>query len=905
MSELRDIIRFYRDCYQTDLKGVRIRNFVSSQCEKRYIPDNNELFSSGLLKIPVDTKWGKEIEQSLFLHSKEKALYAGSVFVRGIQNTIGRKVSAYTPLYIHELDLEVVDDVYFVSVRDTFFNPDFIELINNKDQALALNLDTISNNAPAHPFGFDNLALLKHFLDSHLNSWGIDDLDQYLDADFDHSSYYKKVASDKADEKRIYSCLMFGLFKKPSGSLGVLSELDRLSEEVPHSYLLDHLFQLRDCPPKERIERDIILPTTLSHKQESAFYGVDAYPITQIIGPPGTGKSYTISALAIDAITNNKSVLIVTRNAQASRVIANIIEKQFGLKKAIIKAYDQHYKRSLVPRLSKAISLSSNRVDRPHRLAQKIKKIIAQIQKIENSIIDIGESEYEWGEFYAQNQKDFFSIFKDKWYQYRKRANAPIWKLNQQLKALRSEKIRLVKKYIKIKTRYDLHDTIAKRKLEFFKLNNALKESNLTALDQKLHKVDFELVLQAIPLWTTTTKEISKCIPLTNDLFDLVIFDEASQCDMATAIPAIYRAKKLIAVGDPHQLRHISFLSSDKQRELRSKNSVTRNVPDYRKESLIDWTDQTLANPDQTTYLDEHFRSKTDIIQFSNRKFYDGELNIIRSNPISDQSRSLEHARINGKRNSKGVNDAEISEIVRRLMEIVEAHKESINDAVPTIGIASPFSEQVKQLKRAVANALPFDQLKRHNVLIGTPFHFQGEERDVMLISFCVDCDSHPGAINYLNKPDVFNVLVTRARNKQIIYSSISPNELPTKSLLREYLEYNAQEPTTITSDTYYDKYYTEVSTFLKNAGYDVLQQSTIVSGVLIDLVIITDDQYICIDLIGYPGEFEDQFSLEDLRILNRLEAPVFFLPFSSWHLDQEKTKTNLLKFIKETAQKN
>jgi len=114
---------------------------------------------------------------------------------------------------------------------------------------------------------------------------------------------------------------------------------------------------------------------------------------------------------------------------------------------------------------------------------------------------------------------------------------------------------------------------------------------------KKTSPVDFDLVLKAIPLWTSTTKEISKCLPLNSELFDLVIFDEASQCDLATAIPSIYRAKKLIVVGDPHQLRHISFLSTQKQSELRQNHEISRNIADYRKESLIDWSNLFLSNP--------------------------------------------------------------------------------------------------------------------------------------------------------------------------------------------------------------------------------------------------------------------------------------------------------------------
>ena len=482
MSEIRNIVRFYKDCYQTDLKGVRIRNFVSNQCENRFIPNNNELFHENYSGIPVDTKWGKDVNQNLFLNSKEKALYAGSIFIRGNQSTLGRKKTAYTPLYIHELELNLKDEVYFVSIKETFLNPDFVELANNLEPNLYLNFDALSSELPPNPFGFGNFVLLQTYFKKHFNTWDITHLENYQISKFDFDKYYKDQALIEKEERKIFSYLMIGVFKKPTGSLGVLTELKQMSAESLDSILLKQLFQIQSLPIQNLIQRDIFLPTTLSEKQESAFYGADAYRITQIIGPPGTGKSYTISALAIDAISNNKSVLIVTRNAQASKVISNIIEKKFGLRSSVIKAYNQVYKRSLISKLSKAIKVDFIKLQSPSKLGKKIRILISQIEKIENQIIDIGKSEYEWGEFYSQNQENFFSIFKDKWYQYRKRSFKPIWKLNEQLKELREQKTRLVKRYIKTKTRYDLSRIVKKKKIEFIKLNHALKAVSYTHL---------------------------------------------------------------------------------------------------------------------------------------------------------------------------------------------------------------------------------------------------------------------------------------------------------------------------------------------------------------------------------------------------------------------------------------
>lgn len=898
MNELQNIIKFYRDCYQTDLKGVRIRNFISKQCEKRFIPDINHFFFSRNAEIPVNTEWAKEVDKILYFNSKEKSLFAGSFFVKGKLQTLGRKTNAFVPLYIHELDLILEKEVFLISIKETFINPDFIEIVNNLNKESSLSYDELSSKIPENPFGFDNHILLQNFFETHLPKWNLKDLSHYKDHNFDFNKYYNRIKSSKKDALKIYACLMFGIFKKPIGSMGVLSELNILSNNSSYSKLLNQLFKIEKFNIENIQRRDIFLPTTLSEKQESTFFASDSYPITQIVGPPGTGKSYTISAIAIDAICNNKKVLILTRNVQASQVITNIIEKEFGLKKTIIKAFNQVYKRSLISKLNKAIKVDARKIETPKQLTNKISKLIRQINKTETDILSAGINEYKWGEFYAQNQDDFFSIFKDKWIQYRKYANDPIWKLNDKLKTLREEKARLVRKYIRVKLNYELRKIVRRKKVDFLKLINALKENNLTLRDKKINKLNYDLILSALPLWTSTTKEISKCLPLNKELFDLVIFDEASQCDIASAIPSLCRAKKMIVVGDPHQLRHVSFLSNKKQDELLQRNEVVLSIPNYRKDSLIDWTNKLLSNPDQTTLLNEHFRSKTDIIQFSNNKFYENQLRLIRSNPISDSSSSIEFIQVNGKRNKQGVNEIEIEEIISTVKTIIKKHGDSITSIIPKIGISSPYTAQVKSIKSALSDSIPYHLIKRHEILVGTPFHFQGEERDIMMISFCIDKDSHFGSINYLNRRDVFNVLITRARNRQIIFTSIQSSDLPSHSLLKEYLGSSDSILIENKKDLIYDDFFNEVNDFLDQSGINVIQQNTIVSGIPIDLVVLHNNKCYCIDLIGYPGEFEDQFSLEDLRILNRINTPVFFLPFSSWYLDYEKMKKNLLYFL-------
>ncbi|MHC1768177.1 MAG: magnesium chelatase domain-containing protein [Verrucomicrobiia bacterium] len=70
----------------------------------------------------------------------------------------------------------------------------------------------------------------------------------------------------------------------------------------------------------------------------------------------------------------------------------------------------------------------------------------------------------------------------------------------------------------------------------------------------------FPLILRAFPLWSVSNLSARSALPLVPGLFDLVIIDEASQCDIASVVPLLARSQKAVFAGDPMQLPHVSTL---------------------------------------------------------------------------------------------------------------------------------------------------------------------------------------------------------------------------------------------------------------------------------------------------------------------------------------------------------
>ncbi len=898
MNQLENIIGFYRDCYQHDLKGIRVTNFISKSSSKRLFPHNNEFFHDPIDKIHVESNWAVEAEKTLLLNHKEKALYAGTFFVKGTKSVLGKTSINYIPLYIHELELEKVKEVYFVEVSDTYLNPDFIEMINSIDHELNLNADEVERNLPSDPFEFEHRLQIEHFFKEYCPDWDINEFENYHDPKFDFSKHFTSFKKSDADSKKISSALIIGIFNKPQGSLGVLNELNTLQNKVADVPLVNQFFGLSNIDFYDIKSRDTYIPASLSKPQLDAIFKSDVYPISMILGPPGTGKSFTIASLALDAICHEKSVLIVSKNSQATRVIADIIENKFGIKGKLVKADNQRYKRGLSSRLSKMITwVRSKELDDGENLTS-IDMLKWQIKEAVNNIVAVEKKEIEWGKFYHQNKKGFFSLFKNKWIQYQKTRTHLTWKLNNSLIAKNRKKNAAIKKHIQKELEKKLHYALKIHRKDFTELIEALDEANLTKLNEKIHTFNFKLILNALPIWLTTTKQISNHLPLKHRIFDLVIIDEASQCDIASLIPTIYRGKKLIVVGDPQQLNHVSFLSDAKQRDLRGKYQLDERLPNYRTESAIDWTNKLLNHQNQITFLNDHYRSKPAIIRFSNEKFYDDQLSILRSHPVKDDERSVILNKVMGLRDEKGINKKEVESVLDQIRSIISKYEDVDNKAAPTIGITSPISAQVNYLKSRIGDEFEYSVVKKHKILIGTPFHFQGEERDIMLISFTIDSDAHYGSINYLNKEDVFNVLITRARNTQYLFTSIESNQLPRNSLLREYLEYNHEFREESPSNDIYDNFQQDIIQYLNERGFNEIYSSFTVSGVQIDLTVVHNEQYYCIDLIGYPGEFTAQFSARNIEILNRMEVPVYFIPYSSWVLNEKQTKNDLLNFL-------
>lgn len=145
-----------------------------------------------------------------------------------------------------------------------------------------------------------------------------------------------------------------------------------------------------------------------------------------------------------------------------------------------------------------------------------------------------------------------------------------------------------------------------------------------------------EMLLTLFPCWLLSPETVSDIFPLQKDLFDVVIFDEASQIFVENAIPTIYRGKSVVIAGDDKQLQPSSTFTT-KYDEFDEDETTIETVAAFEEESLLDLAK---VNYD-SVHLNYHYRSRyEELINFSNYAFYNGGLNI---SPNIKHTKALSH----------------------------------------------------------------------------------------------------------------------------------------------------------------------------------------------------------------------------------------------------------------------
>jgi superfamily I DNA and/or RNA helicase len=272
---------------------------------------------------------------------------------------------------------------------------------------------------------------------------------------------------------------------------------------------------------------------------------------------------------------------------------------------------------------------------------------------------------------------------------------------------------------------------------------------------------------------SVTSLSAKASLPLSNELFDMVVIDEASQCDIASAIPLILRAKQLVVIGDPLQLKHITSLNKFEEEKIKEHLHLSGSVYlRYKEKSLWDYSESFITNAsnnNKIVNIDRHYRCHPDIIGYSNEAFYNPKLGVdlkicTKKEDYNIQPSGIKWIDVKGTHKAPhiNINEAEIEVAVTKAIELANQNPNI------SIGIVTPFRNQADALHKKIPEIL------QNRIVANTVNIFQGDEKDVMIYSLVVTNNSPDSKIYWIDNmvPESVNVAITRARNTIYIFGN-------------------------------------------------------------------------------------------------------------------------------------
>lgn len=366
--------------------------------------------------------------------------------------------------------------------------------------------------------------------------------------------------------------------------------------------------------------------------------------------------------------------------------------------------------------------------------------------------------------------------------------------LEKELQECVKEKLEVSKEILLLKTRERTYHDV-----EFNRLNNMVtyrdlqhqvtKKKQIWPIRKLVGEFDEEL-FNLVPCWLTSPESVSAIFPM-KQLFDLVIFDEASQCFAERGIPAMYRGRQIVIAGDDKQLSPNDLYQVRWEEEEANESALEV-------ESLLDLSKQYLMQ----VQLQEHYRSKSlSLIDFSNKHFYNDKLKLLPDHfDINHEEPAITYLKVNGVWENN-INKIEAEAVVGLIKDL------AIQKPGRTVGVVTFNVSQQNEIA---------DLLDKEDALKGPPMpkslfvknieNIQGDERDIIIFSTAYGPDDKGkmmmnfGSLNVAKGENRLNVAITRAKEKIYIISSIFPEDLKVEAsknqgpkLLKKYLEYALQ----------------------------------------------------------------------------------------------------------------
>lgn len=624
----------------------------------------------------------------------------------------------------------------------------------------------------------------------------------------------------------IYNVLGLFLTATSPYNAGACRDLTAMSGMATETFADTALGSLFGMEGTTREPTPVLPPVPLGEDQLVAVRDGLCKPLTVVTGPPGTGKSQVVVALMVSAALAGRSVLFASRTHQALDAVEDRMRETLPdrMLLARAKALDQAREFSFVKALDAVLARGSdaastsrleNKKIEPLSIERGVWEIIEAVDRLSDASDELGRLSVEIAKAEAEadaeaqaadeqrglpNGKQSLSFWRRVLRfltgrgSHRRAAGPALDSLRRMFDEAAARHREQLVAVEKLQAARPLGGSLKRLSTESAGLLNSLADcleamapeerERLAALRgdlglnagwgdprvrQALWERGHDLVLRHFPLWATTTLAAANRIPLIPALFDYVVIDEATTCDIASALPLLARAKHAVIVGDKMQTAMIADL--DPGRELEMLDKAGLNIPGvgrfaFTQANIFDLA--ASASGASRHILRDHFRCHVDIAGYVSEAFYGRRLTVLtdgdKLKPPHGTKPGLHWTDVKGPliKNGKGcvsLDEAEaVSEHLRVLLEE--------QNYTGTIGVVTPFARQAELIIRTCEDRISPARRENSKLRVATSHAFQGDARDVVLISLCYGNTMPHGAAGFLRESrELINVAVSRARS--------------------------------------------------------------------------------------------------------------------------------------------
>lgn len=497
--------------------------------------------------------------------------------------------------------------------------------------------------------------------------------------------------------------------------------------------------------------------------QLRTIYNSLKYPVTYVQGPPGTGKTQTILNIVVNCLMNNKTLLISSNNntpidgIKDKLVLGNYRNKEIlfpiirlGNNKCTLEALKKirefyEFETKDIPKNESLFNLKEKSKENNKLLLEKLKTYESRIDLEQNlEFIDglLSENSY-W--LLEQEKKKLQE------------------QLNQTPKITDND-LKGIFEVIK-----DNHQLLQYFYFESLKYIKRLKTKDYSQLIEILYIENKEAQVKEFNRWIASDENIKKFtkifpIILTTNIssrrlgkkfkFDLLVIDEAGQCDIATSLIPISKCENMVLIGDTNQLRPIIVFEEIQNARLMKRNEID-DFYDYFNNSILSCY-KKIDNISRDILLSYHYRCGKKIINYPNMRFYENRLNLA-AIQSEGEVKLLDVNNVNHKHKNSQIEEAR---------EIVNYIK---NNKLSDVFIITPFRNQEEVIKHYLNEAKEKGEIDP-SISCGTIHKVQGQESKTVIISTAISMQTNQKTYDWIkNNSQLINVGVTRAKENLII----------------------------------------------------------------------------------------------------------------------------------------